>query len=104
MKFTGSIGFYMKDYEVKPGVFKNQTIERPYEGDVETDRRYFQADGNQNDSFRVNNRISIIADMFALENWLSISYVKWNGRRIKARSVEVLPPRVKIDLGGEYNG
>lgn len=105
MKFAGTVGFYIKDKEIKPGVFKDSIIEYPYTGDIRYANKYFQADGNQNDAFKVNNRISIVSDLFAQKNFLSIRYVKWNNQKIEAKSVTIESPvRISIELGGEYIG
>lgn len=32
MKFSGKIGFWIEDVEIKPGVFKPQIIEKDYTG------------------------------------------------------------------------
>lgn len=106
MKFSGRVGFWINDVKVKPGVYKNRTIEKPYTGDVMKNIRNFQSAENQiNDNLRVNNRISIISDLYMQKNWSSIKYVLWNGVKWKVSSVDVGSyPRVILELGGVYNG
>lgn len=104
MKFYGMVGFWTEDVETKPGVYQSLITERPYTGDVSTNRRNWQNGGNQNDTLTVNNQISILADMFMQQNWQSIKYVTWNGMKVKASSVTVDYPRITIELGGEYHG
>lgn len=106
MKFSGRVGFWINDVKVKPGVYKNRTIEKPYTGEVMKNIRSFQSAENQiNDNLRVNNRISIISDLYMQKNWSSIKYVLWNGVKWKVSSVDVGSyPRVILELGGIYNG
>ena len=47
MKFSGKIGFWIKDVEIKPGVFKPKIIEKNYTGDVLRNIRRFQSVENQ---------------------------------------------------------
>lgn len=106
MKFSGKIGFWIKDIEKKPGVFKSEIIERQYSGDVLRNIRRFQSPENQqNENLMLNNRLSIISDLYMLNNWSSIKYVFWNGVKWKVNSVDISSyPRVIIELGGGYNG
>lgn len=104
MKFSGSIGFWEEDVETKPGVFKPCIVERPYIGEILQNIRSFKTSEQQNDDFTTNNRISIISDLYAQQNWASIKYVLWNGTKWKVSRVEVGYPRLTLDLGGVYNG
>lgn len=106
MKFSGKIGFWFEDIEIKPGVFKPQIIEKKYTGDVLRNIRRFQsAENQQNENLAVNNSLSIISDLYLQQNWASIKYVLWNGANWKVSSVDVGSfPRVVLELGGVYNG
>lgn len=104
MKFYGNVGFWQGSVETSPDVWKPSIIEKTYTGDVYRDNRRFQQSDNQNDTFTVNNQISILADTYAHENWPSIRYVEWKGTRWKVNSVEVNYPRLTLEIGGVYNG
>lgn len=106
MKFSGKVGFWLKDVETKPGVYKPDIVEKSYTGDILKNIRNFQSSENQaNDNLRVNNRVSIISDLYMQENWPSIKYITWNGTKWKVNSVDVNSyPRVILELGGVYNG
>lgn len=106
MKFSGKIGFWTKDVETKPGVYKSGIVEKFYVGDVLKNIRNFQsAENQQNENLRLNNRISIISDLYMQKNWGSIKYVTWNGVNWKVSSVDIGSyPRVILELGGIYNG
>lgn len=106
MKFSGKIGFWLGDIKTKPGIYKSNIVEKTYTGDVLKNIRNFQSAENQiNDNLRVNNRLSIISDLYMQKNWASIKYVLWNGVKWKVSSVDVSSyPRVVLELGGVYNG
>lgn len=106
MKFSGKIGFWIEDVETKPGVFKPQVIEKNYTGDVLRNIRRFQsAENQQNENLIVNNKLSIISDLYLQQNWGSIKYVSWNGVNWQVSSVDVGSfPRIVLELGGVYNG
>ena len=69
MKFSGKIGFWIKDVEIKPGVFKPQIIEKNYTGDVLRNIRRFQSvENQQNENLAVNNKLSIVSDLYLQQN------------------------------------
>lgn len=104
MKFSGTVGFWIADVETTPGVFQSQLVEKSYFGDVYKNERRWQEADQQNDLLKVNNTISILSDLFAQKNMASIKYVIWNGVKLKVTSVTVDYPRLKLEIGGMYNG
>lgn len=102
-KWYGKIG-YAETVEVRPGVFKEQITEREYFGDVLQNTRRLQTSDKVNDDINVSNRISIIADPFANENFHSMRYLSFMGTNWKVSTVEVAFPRLILTLGGVYNG
>lgn len=106
MKFSGKVGFWKDDVEVKPGSYKSVITEKHYTGDVLNNVRRFQPGENQqNENLNVSNKISIISDLYMQDNWPSIKYVEWKGVKWKATSIDAgAYPRVVIELGGIYNG
>lgn len=106
MKFSGKIGFWKKDKETKPGVYKGEIVEKSYTGDILSNSRRFQSvENQQNENLRVSNRLSILSDLYMQKNWSSIKYVLWNGVKWSVNSVDISSyPRVILELGGVYNG
>lgn len=103
MKFSGKIGFWEQDAEVSPGVWRPRIVERSYTGDVQKDTRRFMQSNTQNQTFTVNNQISILGDLYAQNNWASIRYVVWKGTKWSVTDVQVTYPRLTLTLGGVYN-
>lgn len=105
MKFYGTIGFWEGDTETSPGIWGPKILEREYTGDVyRFSRRSQNSSGKQNPDLTTSNQISILADLYALQNWASVRYVIWNGVRWSVTNVDINYPRITLELGGVYNG
>lgn len=104
MKFYGKVGFWVGSKETKPGVFQSSLVEKLYSGDVNWNNRHFQQSEYQNDNILLNNQISILADLYSIENFASIRYVEWNKVKWRVTNVEVNYPRLVLTIGGVYNG
>lgn len=102
-KFCGVVGFAITE-ETKPGIWTNVITEREYYGDVLSNARRLQTIDQLNDDINVSNRISIVADAFANENFHSMRFVEYMGTVWKVSNVEVQRPRLILTLGGVYNG
>lgn len=100
-KFYGTIGF-VKTEESTPGVWKPVTEERGYCGDLIRDIKRNGADNQINTDVTLNNQISIISDIYALENLQYIKFVRFLGTAWSVSSVEVNPPRLNLNLGEVY--
>ena len=102
-KFYGALG-YAKTVETMPGVWTEQITERDYYGDVIKNSRRLQSSDKVNDDININNQISIVADPYAINNFHSMRYAEFMGAKWKISDVEVLYPRLRLTLGGLYNG
>lgn len=102
-KYYGLIGYAVTS-EIRPGVWKEQIVEREYSGDILRNTRRLQSSDQVNDNVTVSNEISVLSDPFANENFHSIRYATWMGSKWKVTNVEVQYPRIILSLGGVYNG
>lgn len=102
-KFFGKIGF-SKTIETAPGVFEDLIDPREYYGDIERQGRRWENSESINDDLVVNNYVSVLADDFAYENVGNMKWVEFLGGKWKIKSVEMGYPRIKITLGGVWNG
>jgi hypothetical protein len=102
-KFYGVIGYAIQ-VETVPGVWEDQIIERNYRGDVLQNMNRWQSSEQVNDNFAIDNKLSIISDPFAYENFQHIKYIRWMGANWKVTKVEILRPRLILTTGGVYNG
>lgn len=102
-KFYGKVGYAITG-ETKPGVWVDQIIEKDAFGDFLTNRWQLETSGGVNDNIDSNHSISIIMDPFITENYHLIKYVKFMGVAWRVKTAELSYPRIKLTLGGEYNG
>lgn len=102
-KFYGAIGF-AEETEPRPGVTKELIKEHLYVGETLRNTRRLETGNQVNDDLNVSNKISIIADPYANENFYKIRYAHFNGANWKVKSVEVQFPRLILELGGVWNG
>lgn len=105
-KFYGVIGFItMEEDEENPGVYVEKQIEKEYRGDLNKIMRRLQTTSNGvNDNVVLSTEISIVADPYANENMYAMRYAKFGGAKWKIETVEVEYPRLKLSIGGVYNG
>lgn len=104
MKWCGKIGFTYTG-EVEPGVWlEDQIVERTYFGDVISNRWKRQNSGEVNDDINISNQISIVADPYARDHCLSMTYVEFMNEKWKVTDFEVQWPRLILSIGGVYNG
>lgn len=102
MKWSGVVG-YATEGEIKNGIWWGVT-ERKYYGDVTRNSRRIQATNKVNDDVTISNEISIVADPYAYENFHAIRYVEFMGSLWTVDNIEVERPRIKLTIGGIWNG
>ena len=105
-RFHGEIGFLKtveEDPENRPGIYVEKLIKRNYYGDVLSNSRRWDQNGNFNDNLVINNRISIVADSFIRGNLGAMKYVRWQGVAWKVTNAEIQYPRIILTIGGEYH-
>lgn len=102
-RFYGIVGYAPTEVN-DTGIATASIIPRPYYGNVLRSATKWQETDNLNDDITVSNRISIVADPYAIQNFPYIKYVEWMGTRWTVRSVDEEYPRLILTLGGVYNG
>lgn len=102
-KYYGVIG-YAEAVETSPGVYDDVVTERMYSGDLLQNTRSLNSSENLNDDINVANKISIVADPFAYQNFHLMKFVEFMGAKWKISKVEVQYPRLILTIGGLYNG
>jgi hypothetical protein len=100
-KFYGTIGFE-KTEETSPGVWKAQTVERGYCGDLIRNIGRYGSDNKVNSDYSINSQVSVVCDPYALENFQFIKFVRFLGSAWKVSSVEINYPRLILNLGEVY--
>jgi len=102
-RFHGKVG-YGESVQTAPGVWTDVITAISYFGNVTRNTRQLREGSLVNDDITVGNNISIIADAYAIENFMNIRYIEWQGSLWTVTAVEVQAPRLILTLGGIYNG
>lgn len=101
-KYYGKIG-YVQTYDDGTGVWKTETTEKYYSSDrINFTGRYSNGDKVYND-ISVNSKISIIADLYALDHLGFLKYAELQGLKWTVESIESVYPRLILTLGGLYH-
>lgn len=105
-KFYGMIGFaeVQEGTGDRIGIDEDVIIEKPYYGDVLRVSRKYEHGESVLDELKIDNRISIIADAYAQNNFFRMKYIQWMGTLWNITGVEVERPRLILTIGGVYNG
>lgn len=106
-KFYGIVG-YSDTIQKEPGIWVDGIVEKKYKGDLLQNYGKTESSGNVNDNINISNRVSILSNPYAAENFLNIKYVKFIIPKLggiwKVTNVEVAYPRLILTIGGVYNG
>lgn len=102
-KWYGKVGF-SEPVEFATGSYEPQITERPYYGDVISNRWKRQNSGRVNDDINLSNQISIVADLYAMNKYATIAYVEYMGTNWKVTDIDVQFPRLILTVGGVWNG
>lgn len=102
-RFYGKIG-YATTTETSPGIYKQQITEHEYFGDILQDMRQYDSSGKINENVNISNRFSIVADVYAYDNYALMRYVDFMGVKWLVTKVELMYPRIILTVGGLYNG
>lgn len=102
-RFFDKVGFASTG-ALEDGVWSGNITERSYKGTVLEATRSLEPGDKVEDDIRLQHRIRIIGDAFALENYFNIRYVLVNGVRWKVNTVSVERPELTLSLGGVYAG
>lgn len=103
-KWFGVVGYGVQQQTI-PGVYEDTITEREYSGDViQNGSRWSTNPESTNDNLTISNRISIVSDPFARDNFHTMRYVTFMGTKWKITSVDVQYPRLILTIGGVYNG
>lgn len=102
-RWCGNVGFAETE-KYAPGSWEPHFTERPYYGDVISNRWKQQSSDGVNNDINLSNQISIVADPYAMNHCSSIAYVEFNGTKWKVTDVDVQYHRLVLSMGGVFNG
>ena len=104
MKFHGVIGYAYQE-ETDTSVWTEVYEEKPVYGEILRYSTRLEKGDDINDNVTLSNRVRIVADPFARENFHMMKYVRMSpfGPAWAVKSVDVEFPGLVLNLGGEYN-
>ena len=103
-KFYGAVG-YSETVEITPGRYEEAEVtERMYYGDVIKVGRKFQNGDKVISDLTIHDDLSILADPYAMDHFHNMKYVKMYGAAWEITDVQVNYPRLRLTIGGVYNG
>ena len=104
-RFYGMVGFAQAS-EIRPGVWEDTIVERPYYGDtIRNLRRHESGQDKVLDDINITNEFSIVADAYANENFHRMKYIEFMGTKWKIITIDASQrPRLILSVGGVYNG
>ena len=103
-RFYDEVG-YVDTVDKGHGVYEEQVIYKaPYYGDIVNASIRYRGAEKLHDDVITTDKISILSDAYAVENFSRIRFVKYLGTYWKVTEVSVKPPRIILTLGGVYNG
>jgi hypothetical protein len=102
-KFYGKIGFVTME-ETLPDVWEPTETPKDYFGDLVRNQRRWSNGESVNENLDISNEISILLDDFLQENYGAIKWVEVMGQKWKVNSITLEYPRIRLTLGGVYNG
>lgn len=109
-KCSGVVGFAITEEVEKngigTGVWVDTVVEKTYRGDLIRNTRKLNSAGEINSTLTLAKDVSIVADIYALQNYQNIVYFKFAGdeRPWTIESLEIERPRIKLTIGGIWNG
>ena len=93
-KYYGIIGYATNTVETEPGVWDDEIDEKEVVGDILGNSRSLENSGDINDNINIANKISIVADPYAINNFHSMRYATYMGVKWKIKGVEYSQPRL----------
>ena len=102
-KFNGNIGFE-QTVEKVPGVWSTEYVLKNYKGDVLRNTLRYENSQGANDDHKLNIRVSIVANKYALNNLHKLRFVEYLGADWEVTAIDLEYPRLILTIGGVYNG
>lgn len=103
MRFYGAVG-YGVEVETRPGLPETVIKEVMARGDVDRLAISLEDDAKVNPDIRTTHALRLMLSPDLREHFATLKYVTWQGVRWSISTVEAIPPRILVRLGGVYNG
>lgn len=101
-KLYTTIGYAPSFQQTAPGVWEPVIVQKQYYGEILRNTRRLESSDKVNHDVNISNRISIVADPYARENFHQMRWVEFMGAKWVITDVEVEYPRLILSVGGLY--
>ena len=101
-KLFTKIGYAPSFEQTAPGVWEEVITVKKYYGEILRNTRRLDSSEKVNSDINISNRISIVADPYARENFHQMRWIEFMGTKWIITEVEVEYPRLILSVGGVY--
>lgn len=101
-KYAGKVG-YVTEEETSPGIWSAIETVRELSGDILRTASTFQGGEVAHKDRTLQNRISLVADAYALMNFYEIRWIEYAGAKWEVTLIDVVRPRIILTLGGIWH-
>lgn len=102
MKWYGRIG-YRNVVETAPSVYEEKIVYKDHFGDIIVNSTRHQQSDQVNDDLVLSNKISIVANPYATNNFQSMVCIEFMGAKWKITNIDVQYPRLVLSMGGVWS-
>ena len=102
-RYHGVIGIKGPPIETAPGIWESKIVEHTVVGDILLKPSRWSGQELSQDKITANHILSLFASE-SMAYYADIVYIVWQGQKWVVTKVEYLRPRVKLTLGGLYDG
>lgn len=102
-KQSGKLG-YSIEQDKGHGVIEESPYEVKVAGNLLRDNPRMGYGDSINGTLSMSMSFSFIADKFAIKNATKIRYLILNGEAWTVNTIQIVHPRITVELGGAYNG
>lgn len=103
-RFHGIVGFGIPEDDQVTGIATERMAEKRYYGKILSHIRNWAETDGINADLKLQNRIAITANDYALSHLSALRYVIWQGTAWTISSVEVKGPEIILSIGGVWHG
>lgn len=103
MKYSGKVGYAVQT-ETAPGVWTKEIKEVHMYGDTLSYGAQPVSSDKVNQDVALSNEISLMGNPIIFENLSTLEYLILSGIKWEITSINLDPPRIKVALGGVWNG
>lgn len=103
-RFHGPVGFGIYEDDQETGIASERMQERMYYGRILSHIRNWAETEGVNADLKLQNRIAITANDYAMTHLSALRYVKWKGAAWTISAVEIKGQEIILTIGGVWNG